>query len=237
MFFKKKKEEIDFSNLPKHVAFIMDGNGRWATKRAMPRVFGHKMGVEAMVTTIRHARELGIKVVSFYAFSTENWKREKKEVDEIFRLAKEAFKDKRETFIKNKMRLIIAGDKSKLPNNLDKDLLSLEEETKDFRDLTVVVCLNYGGRDEILRAVNNVIKDNVKEVDEKTFSSYLYTKDLPDPDLVVRTSGEMRISNFLLWQIAYSEFYFPSTFWPDFKEKEFDKAIIEYQKRHRRFGK
>lgn len=238
MFKKKEKlsDKIDFSRLPHHIAFIMDGNGRWAKKRGRFRTFGHKIGAESMEVVVRHARDLGIKVVSFFAFSTENWNRPKDEVDEIFNIARKLLVDKRESFLKSNMRVIVIGDRSRLPLDLQKEIVECENLTKNNDGLVVNVALNYGGRAEIIGAINKIIKDGVKEVNEEIFKSYLQTSNIPDPDLVIRTSGEQRLSNFMMYQCAYSELYFPKIHWPDFREKQLDEAIIEFQKRDRRFG-
>ncbi len=236
LFRKKQKKEIDKNKLPTHIAFIMDGNGRWAKKRSMPRNYGHKVGVESLGTIIKHSLELGIKVVSFYAFSTENWNRPKEEVDEIFRLMAEAIEKKQQWFVDNNVRFVTMGDLSRLDKNLQEMLECLKQTTKDNSSMTVNIAINYGGRDEIVRAVNKMLKEGIKSIDEKGFSSYLDTALLPDPDFVVRTSGELRLSNFMLYQNAYAEFYFPKTYWPDFREKEMDEAIIEFQHRERKFG-
>ena len=238
MFKKKEKlsDKIDFSRLPHHIAFIMDGNGRWAKKRGSLRTFGHKIGAESMEVVVRHARDLGIKVVSFFAFSTENWNRPKDEVDEIFNIARKLLVGKKESFLKSNMRVIVIGDRSRLPLDLQKEIVECENLTKNNDGLVVNVALNYGGRAEIIGAINKIIKDGVKEVNEEIFKSYLQTSNIPDPDLVIRTSGEQRLSNFMMYQCAYSELYFPKIHWPDFREKQLDEAIIEFQKRDRRFG-
>lgn len=232
----RKKEEIDFSRLPTHIAFIMDGNGRWAKRRGMPRTYGHKIGVESLTHVVNHSRELGLKVVSFFAFSTENWNRPEGEVKEIMRLGKELIKTKKDEYMKNNTRLKVIGFKDKLPKELSAQIDELCEITKNNTGLIVNVALNYGGRQEIVEAVNKVLSSGVKEIDVESFGKYLQTADIPDPDLVVRTSGEQRLSNFMMYQCAYSELYFPKIHWPDFREKELDLAIIEYQKRDRRFG-
>lgn len=240
MFFGKKREKIDPSRMPKHVAFIMDGNGRWAKKRGMPRTYGHKIGVDSLSSVVHHARELGIKVVSFFAFSTENWNRSHDEVKEIFRLCRELLQKKKQEYIDSDLRFCVIGDYSKISkidSELVEEIADLIEQTKTHTGMVVNIALNYGGRDEIVRACNKILQSGIKEVDEKTFSKYLDVPNLPDPDLVVRTSGEMRVSNFMMWQMAYAELYFPKTHWPDFREKELDAAIIDYQKRERRFGK
>ncbi len=236
--FKKKnyKDEIDFNRMPNHIAFIMDGNGRWAKKRGMLRTYGHKIGANAMESVVRHARDLGIKVVSFFAFSTENWNRPKDEVVEIFRIARDLLKSKKESFLKSNMKITVIGDVSKLPEDLQKEIAECEQLTKNNTGLIVNVALNYGGRAEIIGAINKIIKDGVKEVNEDIFRSYLQTCNIPDPDLVIRTSGEQRLSNFMMYQCAYSELYFPKTAWPDFREEQLDEAIVEFQKRDRRFG-
>ncbi|NCB48431.1 MAG: isoprenyl transferase [Clostridia bacterium] len=233
---RKEKEEIDFSRLPQHVAFIMDGNGRWAKKRGMPRVYGHKIGANALIRVVRRASEIGLKVVSFYAFSTENWNRPQDEINEIFRLCKQGLKSKSKSFIKRNMRFKVIGDISKLPKDLAEFIVDLTEKTKNNTGLIVNVALNYGGRAEIIQAVNNILEAKLEKVDEATFASYLQTADIIDPDFVIRTSGEQRLSNFMMYECAYSELYFPKKQWPAFNAKEFDKAIIEYQKRDRRFG-
>lgn len=233
---KNHKRQIDKSRIPSHVAFIMDGNGRWAKKRAMPRTYGHKVGVDSMGAVIRHALELKIKYVSFYAFSTENWNRPQDEVDEIFRLMTDAIEKRQQWFMDNNVRFMTIGDLSKLDKKLQEKLNNFKLATKDNDALTVNVAINYGARNEIVRAVNKIIEDGLKSVDEKTFAKYLDSGEIPDPDFVVRTSGEQRLSNFMLYQNAYAELYFPRTYWPDFREKEMDDAIIEFQGRDRKFG-
>ena len=239
MFRKKEKVCVDMTRVPQHVAFIMDGNGRWAKKRGMPRTYGHKIGVESLRAVVRRAKELGIKVVSFFAFSTENWNRSKEEVTEIFRLCRELLEKKMQDYIDSDMRFCVIGDYSKIAE-VDKDLVdeisNLISKTKDHTGMVVNVALNYGGRAEIVRACNKIIASGIKEVDEKTFAGYLDQPDLPDPDFVIRTSGENRVSNFMMWQMAYAELHFPKTYWPDFREKQLDEAIVEFQKRDRRFG-
>ena len=233
--FRKKK--IDFSKLPKHVAFIMDGNGRWAKIKGKVRTYGHKHGVESVEKVIKHAKKLGLEIISFYAFSTENWNRPQEEVDYIFGLLRDYLKEHKNSFEQNNIKVKIIGDITRLPKDLQKSILDVEKRTQDCDGLLVNVCLNYGSRVEIIRAINNIIKDGVKEVTDEIFANYLQTEGIPDPDLVVRTSGECRLSNFMLYQCAYSELYFPKVYWPDFDEKELEKAIIVYQSRNRRFGK
>lgn len=236
MFNFRKKQKIDFEHLPKHIAFIMDGNGRWAKCRGKVRTYGHKQGVEAVEKVIKHSQKLGLEIISFYAFSTENWKRPKEEVDYIFELLRDYLKDHKDDFANNNIRLRVVGDITKLPKDLQKSILDVEASTEKCSGLLVNMCLNYGSRVEIIRAINNIIKDGIKQIDDEIFARYLQTEGLPDPDMVVRTSGEYRLSNFMLYQCAYSELYFPKIYWPDFREKELEKAIIVYQRRNRRFG-
>lgn len=236
MWFKKKKEEIDFTRLPNHIAFIMDGNGRWAKKRGKIRSYGHKIGMDAMKAVVDHAKQLGLKIISFFAFSTENWNRPKDEVDEIFRLISDLLRDKKDEYVKSNIRLMVIGNKSRLDKKLVEQIEDFEKATAKNDGLIVNVALNYGGRGEIIEAVNKILADKLEKVDEATFRKYLQTADIPDPDIVVRTSGEQRLSNFMMYQCAYSELYFPKTHWPDFREKELEEAIINFQKRDRRFG-
>lgn len=220
-----------------HIAFIMDGNGRWATKRGLPRLAGHAAGVKALKRTILACLKFNIKYVTFYAFSTENWKRDKKEVDGIFNLLKKFVKKEKDNFIKKKIKFDVIGVLEPFPEDLKKVLTEIIDKTKDFGDnLVVTVALNYGGRDEIIRAVNKVIQSGKMSIDEEEFMNFLDTKSIPEPDLIVRTSGEERLSNFLLFQLAYSELYFPRTYWPDFDEKEVLNCIEIFKKRERKFG-
>jgi undecaprenyl diphosphate synthase len=236
MFFKKKKKEVVFDNLPTHIAFIMDGNGRWAKKRGMPRTFGHKMGIEAMKKVVQACFDFKIKVVSFFAFSTENWKRPKDEVDYIFKLAGDYVDDICKQYKSEGIKIVTMGDLSRLPELTQNQIKKATEETKNGTKLIVNLGINYGGRDEILIAINNILKDKLEKIDFDTFKNYLFTSNIPDPDLIVRTSGEQRISNFMLYQMAYSEFLFVDTYWPDFGYKDVEKCIIEYQNRDRKFG-
>ena len=233
---KKKKEEIDYSKMPEHVAFIMDGNGRWAKKRGKLRTYGHRIGAESITAIVNHAKKLGIKVISLFAFSTENWNRPKDEVDEIFRIAEDLIDKRFDDYVNSDIKLIVIGGREKLPKTLVEKIKNMEEKTKNNKSLTVNIALNYGGRDEIIKAVNNILKDGLKEIDEKTFRSYLQTCSIPDPDLLIRTSGEQRLSNFMMYQCAYTELYFPKVHWPDFREKELEEAVIAFQKRDRRYG-
>ena len=232
--FRKKK--IDYSKLPNHIAFIMDGNGRWAQSQGKIRTYGHKMGVNAVERVIKHAKKLGIKVVSFYAFSTENWKRPQDEIDCIFDLLKEYISQHQADFVEKDIKINVVGDISKLPKDLQKVIVQTTKLTAKCKSLSVNICLNYGSRTEIIRAINNIIKDGIEFVTDELFERYLQTEGIPDPDLVIRTSGEYRLSNFMLYQCAYSELYFPKVYWPDFDEKDLEKAIIVYQSRNRRFG-
>lgn len=231
------QKKIDPHNLPKHIAIIMDGNGRWAKKRLLPRLAGHKAGVDALKRVTKAGRELGIKVMSFFAFSTENWQRDKNEVDGIFDLILNHLKENYQRFIAGNVKIQTMGDIKRLPKELYELLIDVTEKTKHNTDFVVNIGLSYGGRDEIAYACNNLIKKGKTFVTADDIASELYTKDLPYPDLIIRTSGEQRLSNFMLFQSAYSELYFPKIHWPDFDKKQLEKAIIEYQSRDRRFGK
>ena len=230
-----KRDRIDFDNIPKSVAFIIDGNGRWAKRRFMPRMFGHKEGIEAVKKTIKYASELGIKELLFFCFSTENWNRPILEVNGLFDLFRDFLKKEKQNFLDKGFKFKLVGDKSQIPSDIVEMSENIERLTNDCDVCKVGLCINYGGRRDIINAVNKVVKQNLL-VTEESFSKLLYTGDFCDPDLIIRTSGEQRISNFLLYQMAYSEFYFTKTFWPDFDKKELNKAIIDYQKRNRRFG-
>lgn len=222
-------------NVPNHVAIIMDGNGRWAKEKNKPRVFGHKAGAETLRKIMEYSRKIGVKYLTVYAFSTENWKRSKEEVDALMFLFKNYIKSERENLLKNKIRFMVSGRKEGVSNSLLEAIEELEEVTSKDYEMTMNIAFNYGGRAEIIDAVNKIILSGKKDITEEEFSKYLYN-DIPDPDLVVRTSGEFRISNFLLWQIAYSEIYITDKYWPDFDEEEMNKAILSYSKRERRFG-
>jgi undecaprenyl diphosphate synthase len=237
------KEHIDTHNLPEHVAVIMDGNGRWAKSKGAARIFGHRNAIEAVRQVIEGAGEIGIKYLTLYAFSTENWGRPKEEVDALMELLVNTLQKEVERLHKNKVRLKTIGDIGQLPKDCRENLKEAIEATKDNTGLTLLIALNYSGRQEILKAVNELamkVKEGtvrVDEIDEQLFASFLDTKSIPDPELLIRTSGEMRISNFLLWQIAYTELYFTQKLWPDFRKEDLYEAICEYQKRERRFGK
>lgn len=222
--------------VPSHVAIIMDGNGRWATKRGLPRNFGHREGVKAIERTIYACLKYGIKYCTFFAFSTENWKRSKEEIDGIFNLLREYIDKDDNIFTKNNVKVTSIGVLDPFPEDLKKSLINIKEKTINFDRLNVCFALNYGGRDDITRAINKIIEQDVKRVTEKGILNMLDTGSMPEPDLIIRTSGEMRISNFLLYQMAYSELYFPKVLWPDFNEKHFIKALKNYQKRNRRYG-
>ncbi len=221
--------------MPNHIAIIMDGNGRWAKKRGLPRAMGHRAGAKALKKILTHAGELGIKYLTVYAFSTENWKRPQKEVDTLMKLFKEYLKNEKNNMMKNGVRLMVSGKKEGVKKELLEEIEKTEKLTKDNDRITLNIAFNYGGRSEIVDAVNKIIKDGITEVTEESFSKYMYS-DIPDPELLIRTSGELRISNFLLWQIAYTELYITEQAWPDFDESELEKALNTYMKRERRFG-
>ncbi len=223
-------------NLPTHIAIIMDGNGRWAQKRGLPRNLGHKEGIKAVERTLDACIKFHIKFVTFYAFSTENWKRDKEEIDGIFSLLRDYLKNNPDYFNKKDIKIKHIGELSPFPQDLKKELTKAENQTKNNETLTMTLALNYGGQDEITRAVNKLLKENKMEITYKDISQNLDTNFLPDPDLVIRTSGENRLSNFMMLQMAYSELYFPKVFWPDFNEKELKKALKIFSKRERRFG-
>lgn len=234
--------DIDLNKVPQHIAIIMDGNGRWAKNRFLPRVAGHKAGVETIRTVLRECKKLNVKYVTLYAFSTENWKRPKMEVDALMNLLSTYLKSEVETLHKENVKLTAIGDIDNLPTQCVIELNKAIELTKNNNGCNLNLALNYGGRLDIKNALVHIIKDvkdgkiNIDEIDEETISNHLSTKCIPDPDLIIRTSGEERLSNFLLWEVAYSEFYFTDVHWPDFDEKELQKAIFTYQNRDRRFG-
>ncbi len=222
-------------NIPKHIAIIMDGNGRWAKKRGLARSFGHIEGAKSLRKIIEHSVKIGVKYLTVYAFSTENWKREEKEISTLMNLFLKYIKNERKTLEKNKIRFFVSGRKENVSEKLLKEIEKLQEITKNNDRMTLNIAFNYSGRNEIIDAVNKILKEKKENIDEEDFEKYLYN-DFPDPDLIIRTSGEFRISNFLLWQLAYSEFYITDTLWPDFDEAELDKAIESFTKRERRFG-
>lgn len=229
-------------NVPQHIAIILDGNGRWAKKKGMPRNYGHAQGSKNVERICEDAYKLGVKYLTVYAFSTENWKRPKDEVDALMTLLRNYMKTCLKTAEKNRMKVRVLGDKTALDEDIRKRIAELEEATKNNDGLHFQIALNYGSRDEMVRAMRRMCADCTKgafsaeEIDEGLFESYLDTHDIPDPDLMIRTSGEMRLSNYLLWQLAYSEFYFTDVLWPDFTKEELIKAIEYYNGRDRRFG-
>lgn len=228
-------KEISQTNIPSHLAFIMDGNGRWAKSRLLPRKAGHLAGVNAVEKLIENCIKLNIKYVTLYAFSTENWKRSPEEIDALFNIFRDFFKKCKNKYKDKDIKLNILGDISKFPIDMQQSINETLEDTKDCKLLTVSIAFNYGAIDEILRAIK-LLKDSNKDINEHNFRKYLYTDGIPDPDMIIRTSGEMRLSNFLLFQAAYSELYFTEKFWPDFGYRDLVKAINEYCKRNRRFG-
>lgn len=234
--------DIDKGKLPVHIAIIMDGNGRWAQKKGLPRVMGHKAGMEALKKTVKSCSDLGIKILTVYAFSTENWNRPQDEVNYLMDLLVEYMRREVNALHKNKVKIKLLGEVDMLPDQTRTEIEEAIELTKNNEGLQFNIALNYGGRAEILRACRNLIKDleagnlDMDSADEKVFSNYLYTSNDPDPDLIIRTSGEQRISNFLLWQGAYSELLFVDRLWPDFDEAVLHSAILEYKNRSRRFG-
>ena len=232
-------EEIDATNLPKHIAITMDGNGRWAKTKGKFRIFGHKSGVKAVRDTVEGAAEIGIDFLTLYAFSTENWDRPKKEVDALMSLLVSTINKETKTLMDNNIKLTAIGDLNSLPKKCQEELQESIEKTKNNTRTTVILALSYSSRWEILNAIKQIVKEGIKEdqVNEDLFSQYLTTKGVPNPELLIRTSGEQRISNFLLWQIAYSELYFTDVLWPDFRREDLFEAIVKYQIRERRFGK
>lgn len=236
---------MDISNLtiPQHVAIILDGNGRWAKKRLMPRNYGHMQGAKAVEQICEDADSIGIKYLTVYAFSTENWNRSKDEVDALMKLLRNYLKNCIERANNNNMRVRVIGEKSRLNDDIRSRIDELEECSKNNTGLNFTIAINYGSRDEIVRAVRRIAEDTAEgrlkgeQINEELISRYLDTGDLPDPDLLIRTSGEERLSNFLLWQLAYTEFYFTDVLWPDFNKAELVKAVEKYNSRDRRFGK
>jgi len=236
------KDLIDKTKLPQHVAIIMDGNGRWAKEHNKPRVYGHKHGVISVRNIVEGAGEIGLKHLTLYAFSTENWNRPKFEVTALMQLLVNTISKEVDTLHKNGVKLTTIGDLNSLPNNCNKELERATELTKNNTGLNLILALSYSSKWEILKAVKSIAKDavdnnlNIDEINETVFDSYLETKGIPEPELLIRTSGEHRISNFLLWQIAYAEFFFSNKLWPDYRKEDLFEAIVNYQKRERRFG-
>ncbi|HNW57318.1 MAG TPA: isoprenyl transferase [Bacteroidales bacterium] len=237
------REQIDIDKLPSHVAIIMDGNGRWARQRGLDRIFGHKQGVNAVRDAIEAAAELGIKYLTIYAFSTENWQRPDDEVSALMGIMVQSLNDETDTLLKNNIKLNIIGDVDRLADDLRKRLNETIEATSEGTGLNLIVALSYSSRWEITEAAKKMSVDAAKgiidpySITENDFNKYLTTSGVPDPELMIRTSGELRISNFLLWQLAYSELYFTDKLWPDFGKDDFYSAVIDFQKRERRFGK
>ena len=244
-FFSKKKDEqigVTDLNLPSHIGIIMDGNGRWAKKRGLPRKAGHRQGAKTFRTITRYCSDIGIKYLTVYAFSTENWKRPQEEVDALMSLFKSYLNEALEDFKDDSIVVKFIGDKSGFNDELRELMIENEESSKDRDGMVLNIAMNYGSRDEIVRAVKNISTDvksgkiDVENIDEALFSNYLYTAGQPDPDLIIRPSGEYRISNFMLWQAAYTEFVIMNKLWPDFEKSDLDEAINIYSQRNRRFG-
>ena len=236
--FQKKHEtagQVDMGRLPRHIAIIMDGNGRWAKKRGLPRTAGHKVGAEVFRDIATYCQELGIECLTIYAFSTENWKRPKDEVDVLMSLLEQYLQEAIDTMERDHIRLRVLGDVAGLSPKLQRMIDETNAISTHYQGFQANICLNYGGRAEILRAAR-LCAESGEEWTEENFSKYLWSAGIPDPELIIRPSGELRLSNFLLWQCAYSEFYFCDTLWPDFKRQDLDLAIIDFQHRDRRFG-
>lgn len=237
------REKIDLNKVPAHVAIIMDGNGRWAKRRNRERVYGHREGVNSVKAVVEAAGEIGVKYLTLYAFSSENWSRPKEEVDALMALLVQGIHDELDNIMEKNTRIRVIGDMSKLKPDVRQAVEESLEKTKNNTALNVVIALSYGSRDEIVYAVQKIAQEvkqgrlDVEDITVDTISSHLYTAGIPDPDFLIRTSGEIRISNFLLWQISYAELYFTPILWPDFKKEQFFEAIYNYQQRERRFGK
>lgn len=235
-------DQPDKTNLPRHIAIIMDGNGRWAQNHSLGRIAGHRKGTESVRSIVEACRRIGISYLTLYAFSSENWSRPEKEVEALMALLERYLKSELETMTKNNIRLLAIGETGELPSRVKAVLDETIAKTAGNAAMTLILALNYGSHDEILQAVRKIADDAKRGViespaiTEERFADYLHTKGIPDPDLLIRTSGEYRLSNFLLWQMAYTEFYFTETLWPDFREEHLFEAILEYQKRERRFG-
>ena len=233
----------DQSSPIQHLAIIMDGNRRWAKKHGLPSAAGHKQGAKTLEQICQDVKEMGIKYLTLYAFSTENWQRSPEEVSTLMELMRSYLKNNLQELQKNNVRIVFIGDRSMLDKDISDRMTEIEHQTAGHKDFTLCLAISYGSRQEIVSAVRNVAKMakegnlDIKDIDEKTFSKFLYTKDIPDPDLLIRTSGEQRISNYLLWQIAYSELYFTDVMWPDFNKQELEKIVENYKTRDRRYGK
>lgn len=236
-FFKKKKETPTERKLPEHIAIIMDGNGRWAKNRSLPRTAGHAAGSKKFKEIARYCNKIGIKHLTVYAFSTENWRRPKEEVDTIMNIFRDYLRDSA-NFKSENIKLEFIGDRSGMPEDIVELMAQAEYDSKDATGLKCYMAINYGGRDELVHAVRDIVKEGVapEDITEDTISSHIYTKHYPDPELIIRPSGEYRLSNFLIWQSAYSEFWFSNILWPDFSTDDLEKAIDDYNKRNRRFG-
>lgn len=229
-------QKIVKNKIPEHIAVIMDGNGRWAKRRGLPRIFGHRAGVKTVKEMVKVCGDIGVKALTLYTFSTENWSRPAGEVNALMRLLSSMLRQETEELNENHVRLMVSGRIQELPDKVREELFRAKEKLKKNQGLILNLALNYGGRQEIIDAVNKILESGINKIDEKMFPRFLYTADLPDPDLVIRTSGELRISNFLLYQAAYAEFVVTDVLWPDFKEKNLVEAIFDFQQRERRFG-
>ncbi|HHV47118.1 MAG TPA: isoprenyl transferase [Tissierellia bacterium] len=236
------KNKIDMNRIPEHIGIIMDGNGRWAKKRGLPRTAGHREGVKRVTEIVEAAFKINVKYLSLYAFSTENWKRPSDEIEALMKLLVQYINKEIERIHKNNIKVQVMGDITKLPQSVVKEVNRAIDLTKDNTGMVLNIGLNYGGRDEIIRAVKQILEDfklgkiKPEDINDSSFKDYLYTKEMPDPDLLIRPSGELRLSNFMLYQVAYTEFWYSDIYWPDFREEHLYQAIIDYQKRDRRFG-
>ena len=230
------KKIVEECNL-KHIAIIMDGNRRWAKEKNLPSMVGHKKGVEALKTTMRACDDFGIKYLTVYAFSTENWNRKPEEVNFLMDLLAQTLKNELKEMNENNVVITFIGDTTKLSDKLQTILKNAVETTKNNTGVNLQIAFNYGSRDELVHAVQQIVNEGIQEISEETISKHLYTKNIPDPDLLIRTGGEMRVSNYLLWQIAYSEFIVIPEFWPEFDKNKLAECVLEYKKRNRRFGK
>lgn len=245
-FFQRKTtgdtNELSSGGVPYHVAVIMDGNGRWARKRGLPRIAGHRAGMESVKNITRAANDIGVRILTLYAFSTENWKRPEQEVEFLMRLPQEFLLLELKSLMQNNVRIQVLGELDALPSHTSRSVLDAVEKTADNSGMLLNIALNYGSRSELLQVMRSIAEDvqagklPIEEINEDTVNSRLLTKGIPDPDLLIRTSGELRLSNFLLWQLAYTELWFTDVFWPDFTKEHFYEAIRAYQKRGRRFG-
>ncbi len=235
--FRGKVFVMSEMQIPRHIAIIMDGNGRWAKKRLLPRTAGHKVGLDTFVNTVDSCSDMGVSCLTVYAFSSENWNRSAEEVSTLMELMSQGIVKYESEMVRKNIRLKLMGDIERFEPKYRNALLGVEERLRNNDGMTLCICLSYGGRQEIVHAVNEILKEGKTEVTESDIERYLYSAGVPDPDLIIRTSGEYRISNFLLWQSAYSEYYFADCFWPDFDKKELLKAIESYSKRERRFGR